>query len=120
MLVEMPVDVDVRVDPPGHDGQRAEVVVDRLRRGIDRRDRSVLDHQPRVVDDAAAPVERGAHGDDQPRVLCADGDKGRRERQRGGDERPCASGTPSAGPRLAGRPPRPLTAGIRSTITAVP
>ena len=61
--VEMPVHVDVGVDPAGHHGRIAEVVVDRRRGGIDSRDLVAFDDDARATRHAAAAVDHGAGRD---------------------------------------------------------
>ena len=58
----MPVEMNVRVDPAGHERAAAEVVVDGRRGGIDRRNSAAIHDEPGVAEHAALAVERRTDG----------------------------------------------------------
>jgi hypothetical protein len=62
--VDVPVEVNVGVDPAGHDGLGAEVVSGLVAGGTDGSDAAVFDDDLPVARDAAAAVEDGAGADD--------------------------------------------------------
>src|SRR5439155_26523003 len=71
--IEMPVDVDVRIDEPGHHRQAGQVVSRRCRTCADGTDARTLNLNIRVADRAAPPVEDRAGLKHDRLIAFADG-----------------------------------------------